>query len=262
MIASRTYCREPAVDTIGEIEDTNDEKDVDLRQLAKSLNKVINVLAIQTDRINFQHSETNQEKSKNISEQKQQPSDDLSSGDSISCDSIQPPQAVTVDVHHTDIGQKRRLKDHIDVEYEGVVVSRFNLTKANVTKINTLLSTYSLKKEEENNNEEPGTKPTSIIKNIHLNNQNDMIDKAPDKTVKKHKRNVNFTSQAMVKTFQEQGTDFYEAVEPIDFKPLKGSSDLVPHQLAEAKNPFLTQDKQDVETQTDQGDGKEGCGMM
>ena len=41
-----------------------------------------------------------------------------------------------------------------------------------------------------------------------------------------------------------------------------GSSDLVPHQLAEAKNPFLTQDKQDVETQTDQGDGKEGCGMM
>eukprot|EP00090_Calanus_glacialis_P020881 TRINITY_DN32224_c0_g1_i1.p1 TRINITY_DN32224_c0_g1~~TRINITY_DN32224_c0_g1_i1.p1 ORF type:complete len:249 (-),score=62.90 TRINITY_DN32224_c0_g1_i1:275-1021(-) len=236
MIASRTYCREPAVDTIGEIEDTNDEKDVDLRQLAKSLNKVINVLAIQTDRINFQHSETNQEKSKNISEQKQQPSDDLSSGDSISCDSIQPPQAVTVDVHHTDIGQKRRLKDHIDVEYEGVVVSRFNLTKANVTKINTLLSTYSLKKEEETNNEEPGTKPTSIIKNIHLNNQNDMIDKAPDKTVKKHKRNVNFTSQ--------------------------GSSDLVPHQLAEAKNPFLTQDKQDVETQTDQGDGKEGCGMM
>ena len=29
-------------------------------------------------------------------------------------------------------------------------------------------------------------------------------------------------SSAMVKTFQEQGTDFYEAVEPIDFKPLKG----------------------------------------
>lgn len=260
MIASRRYCIEPDVDTIGEIEDTNDEKDVDARQLAESLNKVINVLAVQTDRINFQHSETKEEESKSNSEPKQPPSDDLISVDSISSDSIEPPQTVAVDVHHADIGHNRQLKDHIDVKYEGVVVSRFNLTQANVMKINQLLSTYS---SEENNNEEPGTKTTSIMKNIPTNNQTDMIYKSADKTVKKHKRNVNFTSQAMVKTFQEQGSDFYEAVEPIDFKPLKGSPVCTPNPLAHygaTNSPRLAQDKQDVETQTDQG--KEGCGMM
>jgi hypothetical protein len=51
--------------------------------------------------------------------------------------------------------------------------------------------------EETNNNIEEGMKPTSIMKNMYQNKENDKIENASDKNPKTHKRNVNFTSQGI-----------------------------------------------------------------
>ena len=58
MIEPRRYCREPADESIGEIED---EKEIDSTQLAESLNKVINLITMTDTR----HSYLKKELSKN-----------------------------------------------------------------------------------------------------------------------------------------------------------------------------------------------------
>ena len=49
MISSRKYWREPAVESIGEIEDIEDKEERDAREVADSLNSIINLIKISTD---------------------------------------------------------------------------------------------------------------------------------------------------------------------------------------------------------------------
>eukprot|EP00092_Neocalanus_flemingeri_P019787 GFUD01021431.1.p1 GENE.GFUD01021431.1~~GFUD01021431.1.p1 ORF type:complete len:354 (+),score=110.08 GFUD01021431.1:102-1163(+) len=353
MISIKGYSREPAVETIGEIEDIKDKDEKDATQLADSLNTVINLNIIpnvswKTHKV---PEKQDQKRKETIISQNHNTNRNKISEDQVSVDSLpEPPPApriVTVDVHH-DPGQSNLSNnqtvekektisiDHL--EYEEVAAIRFSPEQAKVIKIVKLsdddlnmdkvrdleVNCYekccaSLVEEEEldilleklenlfiySENDDKSSKkekninievskevqspneaekhPTSILKCLS-NNNNSNDNENPQSPKIPAKRSVNFTSQAMVKTFREQSSGSYEAVEPIDFKPLKGYEDkAIKHDAPydDSKNPFLTTDmsKDDqhvpgddnlvgllasVETQTDpdEANNKENCKIM
>merc|ERR1711915_640995 len=230
---------EPAVETIGEIDDISDFKNISPRVLVENLNKIINCL--QSDEKELvtvdEHIDALTEKA-DTGYYEVRDCIDSQSVESLP-ESPPIPQVISVEIHKLLDTEENEIRSNKSTNKDGKKIDK-DEELLDVNKYSTVEAT---------------TKDILSILKVNSNDQSEA-----DSKTKSPERRVNFKSQAMVKSFREQSTDSYEIVEPLDFENIKDVEDNVLKSKVcpydDSKNPFLVDVDPsilliDAETQTD-----------